>query len=79
MRKQSCEFISTTFLKDLTAKLTEWKATFDVVYNEQLIADPQIIHTVLKEAGERIGIFDFRPQKGGPYGTFCITKFEEVK
>ena len=61
------------------AILKEWKATFEIVYNEQLIANPEIIRTVLKEAGERIGIFDFRPQKGGPYGTFRITKFGEVK
>lgn len=60
------------------ARLTEWKATFDIVYNEQLIADPEIIQKVLKEAGERIGIFDFRPQKGGPYGTFNITKFQAL-
>ena len=26
LRKQSCEFISTTFLDDLTKTLTEWKA-----------------------------------------------------
>lgn len=57
------------------ARLDKWKASFDIVYNEKLIADPQIIKTVLSEAGERIGIFDFRPSKSGPYGTFKITKF----
>ena len=57
------------------AKLEKWKASFEIVYSEQLIADPQIIKTVLQEAGERIGVMDFRPQKGGPYGTFKVTKF----
>jgi len=36
LRKQSCEFISTTFLEDLTAKLTEWKAISEC----KLIAQP---------------------------------------
>lgn len=36
LRKQSCEFISTTFLKDLTAKLTGWEAINEC----KLIAQP---------------------------------------
>ena len=36
LRKQSCEFISTTFLEDLTSKLTEWKAISEC----ELIAQP---------------------------------------
>lgn len=36
LRKQSCEFISTTFLDDLTKTLTEWKAIDEC----QLIAQP---------------------------------------
>ncbi len=57
-------------------KLTKWKASFEIIYNEDLIANPEIVRTVLEEAGQRIGIFDFRPQKGGPYGTFKITSFK---
>ncbi len=58
------------------AKLEKWKASFTIVYSEQLIADPQIIRTVLEEAGQRIGIMDFRPQKSGMYGCFIITNFK---
>lgn len=36
LRKQSCEFISTIFLDDLTKILTEWKA----IYECKLIAQP---------------------------------------
>jgi Nucleotidyl transferase AbiEii toxin, Type IV TA system len=36
LRKQSCEFISTTFLEDLTKKLTEW----EVINECKLIAQP---------------------------------------
>ena len=57
------------------ARIDKWKATFKILYDERLISDPFIIKTVLEEAGQRIGIMDFRPQKGGRYGTFKITKF----
>ncbi len=57
------------------ARLDKWKASFDIVYNEKLIGNISIIKDVLIEAGQRIGIMDFRPQKGGPYGTFKVTKF----
>jgi hypothetical protein len=60
------------------ARIPEWKATFDLIYNEQLIADPQILKIVLEEAGQRVGIMSFRPQKAGPFGTFKITKFKLI-
>lgn len=58
------------------ARLDKWKASFNIVYDEELIADPEIIKTVLKEAGQRIGIMDFRPSKSGYLGMFKITKFK---
>jgi predicted nucleotidyltransferase component of viral defense system len=47
LRKQSCEFISTTFLDDLTKKLTEWKAIDECKLIAQPVndsdKDPQVI------------------------------------
>lgn len=47
LRKQSCEFISTTFLADLTQQLTEWKAIDECKLATQPIKDsdkdPQVI------------------------------------
>jgi len=58
------------------AKLEKWEATFDIGYNEKLITSPEVIKEILSEAGERVGLLDFRPQKGGWFGAFKITKFE---
>lgn len=58
------------------ATLPKWKASFEILYNEQLIADVNIIKEILIEAGQRIGIMDFRPQRGGSFGTFTVTEFE---
>jgi hypothetical protein len=47
LRKQSCEFISTTFLADLTKTLTEWKAIDECKLIVQPVKDsdkdPQVI------------------------------------
>lgn len=59
--------------------IKNWKLSFEMIYNEDLIADPEIIKEVLREAGERVGILDFRPQKLGEFGTFSVTKFKVAK
>ena len=61
------------------ARSDEWKATFYIVFNENLIAEPTVIKTVLEEAGLRIGLCDFRPARGGWYGCFAITEWKEEK
>lgn len=61
------------------ARLDKWKTSFQIVFNEKLISDPVIIRTVLEEAGLRIGLMDYRPQKSGYYGTFKIKKFQVMK
>jgi len=56
--------------------IKNWKLNFELLYNDTLIGDPNIIKEVLSEAGERVGLLDYRPQKLGEFGTFTVTKFE---
>ena len=56
-----------------------WKATFQIVYNENLITDADIIKTCVQDAGERVGILEFSPRNYGPYGTFQIDEFKVQK
>lgn len=60
-------------------KINKWEASFTILYNEEMISNPEIIKQILKEGGERVGILDFRPQKSGDFGTFKVTKFEAEK
>ena len=60
-------------------KIANWEIDFEILYNEILIPDPNVIRVVLEEAGQRIGILDFRPQKNGEFGTFKVTKFIPTK
>jgi len=57
-------------------RFNEWGARFDLLVNENLLA-PETVHQLLNEAGEYIGIGDFRPEKRGPFGTFRVVKFSE--
>lgn len=61
------------------ARSDAWGATFYIIYNENLIAEPAVIKTVLEEAGLRIGLMDFRPARGGWYGCFEVTGWKEEK
>lgn len=59
-------------------RFNEWGAKFVLVVNDNLLA-VETAHQLLTEAGEQVGIGDFRPEKRGPFGTFRVTKFEECK
>jgi hypothetical protein len=54
-------------------KITDWKLAFTIVFNENLIPEDGMIKECLVEAGERVGILDFRPQNLGEFGCFKVT------
>jgi len=60
-------------------KIEDWKLDFMIEYNELQILSDEIIKDSLADAGQRVGLLDFRPQKGGEFGTFKITKWKLVK
>jgi hypothetical protein len=57
------------------AVLPEWKARFTIVYDARFL-NAKLLKDVLDDAGARIGILAYRPQKKGWFGTFEVTKFE---
>jgi hypothetical protein len=59
-------------------RFDQWGAKFRLILNDQMLSSEDA-HRLLNEAGESIGIGDFRPEKRGPFGTFRVTKFEEIK
>lgn len=56
----------------------KWSASFSIRVNEAVL-EPALVHRLLTEGGEQIGIGDFRPEKGGPFGVFRVTRWEEEK
>lgn len=57
--------------------LREWSAEFQVEIDTELLTTDEV-HQMFKDAGQRAGIGDYRISKGGPFGTFEVTKFKEV-
>lgn len=54
-----------------------WGATFEIELDADVLS-PEMAHQLLNEAGQSIGIGDFRPEKRGPFGRFRVVSFEEV-
>jgi hypothetical protein len=54
-----------------------WGARFRILLDESLLSTEDA-HMLLSEAGQTIGIGDFRPEKRGPFGRFRVTEFKEV-
>lgn len=58
--------------------INEWKVSFILNYDETMIPDSEsMIKPILEDAGKRVGLLDFRPQKLGNFGTFEVTKWKE--
>lgn len=51
-----------------------WAAEVPLDYDEDQI-DPDIIEQFLKQAGIRVGVLDYRVEKGGWFGRFAVTGF----
>jgi hypothetical protein len=59
-------------------RFDEWGAKFNLLLNDDVLS-LDMAHQLLNEAGQNIGIGDFRPEKRGPFGTFRVVKFTELK
>lgn len=56
-------------------RLDTWKASFEIEWDDELLTEAQI-KRVLDDAGCRIGLLDFRPERKGPFGRFIVTIFK---
>jgi hypothetical protein len=59
-------------------RVDNWSLSF-VLNIDTSVFDPKLIRAVVDDAGKKIGLGDFRPQRKGPFGRFVVTKWEEVK
>lgn len=59
-------------------RLDKWEVTFTLDVDDTVF-DPKLIRQVVDDAGKKIGLGDFRPQRKGPFGRFVVTKWAEIK
>ena len=56
-------------------RLDEWKITFALEYDENLLTENQLRRGV-DDMGSRVGLLDFRPERKGPFGRCIVTKWQ---
>lgn len=59
-------------------RFDRWAATFTLRVNESIL-DAALVHRLLTDGGEQLGIGDYRPEKGGPFGVFRVTNWSSVE
>ncbi len=55
-----------------------WTAEFSLEIDEDVLP-VDLVHQLLEEGGRRIGIGDYRPERGGPFGRFEVLRWEVVE
>lgn len=58
-------------------RLDAWSISTRALVDESLVPLDLVLE-ILGHAGRIKGLGDFRPQKGGPFGRFQVTRFEEA-
>jgi hypothetical protein len=54
-------------------RFERWSADLEVIYDPELI-EPDLIVQVMADAGRRIGVGDYRPEKSGWFGRFTVER-----
>jgi hypothetical protein len=57
-------------------RIDAWTARLTLRINESLIP-PSAVRQLLSDGGVQLGIGDYRPERGGPFGTFSIVSWME--
>lgn len=58
-------------------RLNTWGAEFSIEVDPEMI-DVEIVHQLLTESGKRLGLGDYRPSSGGPFGRFQVHSWKEI-
>jgi hypothetical protein len=56
-------------------RLNSWEIEFMLEYDDTLLTEEQM-RRIVDDTGTRVGILDFRPEKKGPFGRFCVSLWE---
>ena len=59
-------------------RLDQWSLSFVVEYDPTLLTANQL-RQVVDDAGSRVGLLDFRPERKGPFGRFQVAHWVENK
>jgi len=55
----------------------DWALTFEMTVDTTLM-NAKLLRQIVDDAGQRVGLGDFRPSCKGPYGKFKVTNWQEL-
>jgi len=55
-------------------RFDKWECEFELDYENTLLEEKQV-RKIVDDAGDRVGLLDFRPEKKGPFGRFMVTRW----
>jgi hypothetical protein len=58
--------------------LHSWSCVVDFEYDDELVS-PELIREVLDQAGSRVGVGNYRPEKSGRFGRFEVVHDEPIE
>lgn len=58
-------------------RFDRWRVTFTLEVDAGMF-DPKFIRTLVDDAGTRIGLGDFRPDRKGPFGKFKVVRWDVI-
>lgn len=56
-------------------RLDQWECSFALEWDETLLREEEV-RRIVDDAGSRVGLLDFRPEKKGPFGRFMVTSWK---
>ncbi len=56
-------------------RFDDWELNFSIEYDSALLNEAEL-RQVVDDAGLRVGLLDFRPEKKGPFGRFMVTAWK---
>lgn len=56
-------------------RLDNWELTFNLEFDPTLLSEKEL-RNIVDDAGSRVGLLDFRPERKGPFGRFMVTEWK---
>jgi hypothetical protein len=56
-------------------RFDNWSISFTILYDSELLKESEM-REVVDNAGSRVGLLDFRPERKGPFGRFIVTSWK---
>lgn len=56
-------------------RLDSWSVSFEIEFDDTLLTEAQV-RRVVDDAGSRVGLLDFRPERKGPFGRFVVVEWK---